>query len=90
MNFYLFSKEDGFDYYALIYSENEKGASELYKNTVGCVSQPPRFISSSQALDEIIYSSNLDDYEIEDLMLDIKKAQDTKETMLILIDYTLV
>ena len=90
MNFYLFSKEDGFDYYALIYSENEKGASELYKNTVGCVSQPPRFISSSQALDEIIYSSNLDDYEIEDLMLEIEESQKTKESTLVLVDSKLV
>lgn len=90
MKFYLFSKEDGFKYYALIYSVNEQVASEFYESMTGCINQSPRCINDSQALNEMIYTSNLDGDEIDDLLLDIKKAENKKETLLILIDSKLI
>lgn len=90
MNFYLFNNEDGFDYYALIYSENEKRASELYKDIVGSINKTPRLINNNQALEEIIFLSNLDNYEIDDLMLEIEESKNTKESLLILVDSKLV
>lgn len=89
MNFYLFSKEDGFEYLALIYASDSNEASKKYQNVVCCDNGKPKLIDSSLAL-ELICSSNLDDDEFDDVMSEIKESQNTKEAVLVLVDSKLV
>lgn len=89
MNFYLFSEEDGFDYFALIYASSSNKASKKYNNVVCYNNRKPKLIDNSLAL-ELICSSNLNDNEFDDVILEIEESQNTKETVLVLVDFKLV
>ena len=89
MNFYLFSEEDGFEYFALIYAIDSDEASKKYQNVVCFDNGKPKLIDNNQALELICYS-NLDEHEFDDVVSEIKESQNTKETVLVLVDSKLV
>lgn len=89
MDFYLFDKEEGFEYLALIYASDSNEAIKRYQEVVCYDNGEPKLIDNSLAL-EFICSSNLDDDEFDDVMSEIKESQNTRETVLVLVDSMLV
>lgn len=89
MNFYEFRVEDGFDYRALIFSATQMEAINVYNDYGYCDNNEPRLINNSQAL-ELICSCNLNENDFDEIISEIKKAQNSKESVLVLIDSALV
>lgn len=65
MNFYFFDKDDGFEYFALIYAINSDEASKKYQNEIDRDNRKPKLIDNLQAL-ELICCSNLDEREFDE------------------------
>lgn len=78
MNFYFFGKENGLGYLVLIYANWSNEARKKYNDVVCCNEGKSEFIDNGLAL-ELICSSNLEDDEFNDVISEIKKAQNTKK-----------